>query len=113
MPWGGPDSDEARQKRVQNQERLIQLSQPRPKTYVLVKEDEDEDEEENLTIRQFRDQVEKGKDINFSDYVAREVPYIKNNVKGFDAKGQPIGTFDTKMNNKSGLFSNIGDKEKN
>ncbi|CDW88809.1 UNKNOWN [Stylonychia lemnae] len=111
----GEDSDEKRQKRIQSQERLLQLSQPKPKQYVLVKEDEEEDDETQAKLKQLQEKTQKGKSINFSDYVDRDVPYIKNNlgIKGNDSMKNKTKEFDTKFNNKSGLFSKIGQTTKN
>ena len=55
------------------------------------------------------DQVKRGKDINFSDYVSREVPAIKNNTIGNGGSDARKHEFDTKLNNKTGLFSKLRD----
>ena len=70
-------------------------------------DDEDVEKEEDKT-KTIMETVKKGKAINFSDYVDREVPYIKNNTVA------PPGDytrkeFDTKLNNKTGLFSRINE----
>jgi hypothetical protein len=71
-----------------------------------VKEDEEDDNDEReLKAKMILERVEKGKQINFSDYVDRDVPYIKNNTIGSESQRAKIKEFDTKMNNKSGLFS--------
>lgn len=60
--------------------------------------------------------MEKGKSINFSDYVDRDIPYIKNNVLGIDPRlSNTPGKqqFDTKIENKSGLFSKFKGKADN
>ena len=88
----------------------MQLSQPKPKQYVLVKEDEDEATEVEAKAKSLLLKAEKAKQINFSDYVDRDVPYIKNNTIGLsDSQRAKIKEFDTKFNNKTGLFSKLSE----
>lgn len=77
---------------------------------MLVKEDNEEESEAEMKRKSLMEQVVKGKQINFSDYVDRDVAYIKNNTI-LTIEQQKTKEFDTKLNNRTGLFSKQTQKE--
>lgn len=61
QPWGGMDPDERKKQQLYDEDRLRQLSQPKPRQYVLVKDEEGDLPQEELKKQHIMEKAEKNK----------------------------------------------------